>query len=424
MVGRKRTSQEETAVATPQSIVIVGGGLAGAKAAEALREEGYDGRLVLVGDEPRRPYERPPLSKDYLRGEAELEKAYVHAQGFYEDQSIELRTGAHVTAIDRTAHEVALAEGERIVWDRLLIATGAEPRRLDLPGADLEGVLYLRSVEDSDRLKEVIAAGGRLVVVGAGWIGSEAAASARQGGMEVTVLERLSVPLENVLGPTLGALYADIHRDHGVELLTGVALEALEGDGRVERVRLGDGSTIDCAAVLVGVGVSPRTGLAEAAGLELDNGILVDATLRTSAPGIFAAGDVANVLHPFYGRRVRVEHWANALNQGPVAGRNMLGREEPYERLPYFFSDQYDVGMEYSGLARGDDEVVIRGDLAARELIAFWIADDRVVAGMNVNVWDVNDQVQALIRSRARVDRTRLANPGVPLEELVPGDAG
>ena len=335
---------------TPRSIVIVGGGLAGAKAAEALRDEGYDGRLVLLGEEHRRPYERPPLSKDYLRGEAELASAYVHEPGWYDAQSVELRTGTVVTAIDRAAHEVELDGGERIGWDRLLIATGAEPRRLPLPGADLDGVLYLRSVEDSDRLKAVIAAGGRLVVVGAGWIGSETAASARQGGMEVTVLERLAVPLETVLGPTLGALYGDIHRDHGVELLTGVEVEALEGDGRVERVRLGDGRTIDCAAVLVGVGVAPRTGLAEAAGLEVDNGILVDGMLR-AAPDVFAAGDVANILHPFYGRRVRVEHWANALNQGPAAARNMLGREEPYDRLPYFFSDQYDVGMEYSGLA-------------------------------------------------------------------------
>ena len=404
---------------TPRSIVIVGGGLAGAKAAEALRNEGYEGRVVLVGQEPRRPYERPPLSKDYLRGEAELESAYVHAQGFYDDQSIELRTGVEVTAIDRGAKEVVLDGGERIGWDCILIATGAEPRRLALPGADLDGVMYLRSVEDSDRLKGAIAKGGRLVVVGAGWIGSEAAASARQGGMEVTVLERLGVPLENVLGPTLGAVYADIHRDRGVELLAGVELESLEGGAQVERVRLRDGRTIDCDAVLVGVGVAPRTGLAEAAGLEVDNGILVDGMLR-AAPDVFAAGDVANVLHPFYDRRVRVEHWANALNQGPAAARNMLGREEPYDRIPYFFSDQYDVGMEYSGLASSTDEVVVRGDLAAREFIAFWMSDGRVTAGMNVNVWDVTDAIQALVRSRTRVDPLHLSDPDVPLENLVP----
>jgi 3-phenylpropionate/trans-cinnamate dioxygenase ferredoxin reductase subunit len=266
----------------------------------------------------------------------------------------------------------------------------------------------------------VLRASGRLVVVGAGWIGSEAAASARQLGMEVTLLERLAVPLETVLGPTIGALYADLHRGRGVELLTGVELEALEGAGRVERVRLADGRTIDCAAVLVGVGVVPRTALAEAAGLAVDNGVLVDATLRTSAPQVYAAGDVANAVHPFYGRRVRVEHWANALNQGPAAARNMLGCEEPYDRIPYFFSDQYDVGMEYTGLATGSDQVVLRGDLASRELIAFWIADGRVAAGMNVNVWDVTEPIQALIRSRAPVDPARLQDPEVPLEVLVP----
>jgi 3-phenylpropionate/trans-cinnamate dioxygenase ferredoxin reductase component len=404
----------------PRSIVIVGASLAGAKAAETLREEGYEGRLVLVGDESERPYERPPLSKDYLRGEVGLDKVYVHDAAFYDERAIELRTTSRVTAIDPAAHTVTLVGGEDLSWDRLLLTVGAEPRRLPLPGAGLDGVMYLRSLADSDRLRAVIGAGGRLVVVGAGWIGSEAAASARQLGMEVTILERLDVPLENVLGPTVGRLYADLHQEHGVELLMGAKLEAIEGAGRVERVRLAGGRTIDCAAVLVGVGVVPRTELAEAAGLAVDDGILVDATLQTNAPGIFAAGDVANAVHPFYSRRVRVEHWANALNQGPVAARNMLGASEPYDTIPYFFSDQYEVGMEYSGFARGTDEVVLRGDLAGRELIAFWIADGRVAAGMNVNVWDVNETVQALIRSRAPVDIVRLRNPDVPLEDLVP----
>lgn len=407
-------------MSTPESIVIVGAGLAGAKAAETLREEGYEGRLVLVGDESERPYERPPLSKDYLRGEAGLDKVRVHEAGFYAEHAIELRAGAPVTAIDTTGRTVTLAGGEDLAWDRLLLATGAEPRRLPVPGADLEGVLYLRTLADSERLRAALGAGGRLVVVGAGWIGSEAAASARALGVEVTLLERLAVPLENVLGPTVGGLYADLHREHGVELLTGTGLEAIEGAGRAERVRLAGGRTIDCSAVLIGVGVAPRTALAEAAGLAVDDGILVDATLRTSAPGVYAAGDVANAEHPFYGRRVRVEHWANALNQGPVAARNMLGGEEPYDRIPYFFSDQYEVGMEYSGLAHGSDEVVIRGDLAARELIAFWIADGRVAAGMNVNVWAVNDAVQSLIRSRAPIDPVRLRDRDVPLEALLP----
>ena len=408
----------------PRNIVIVGGGLAGAKAAQTLREEGYEGPLTLVGDEPERPYERPPLSKDYLRGDVGREVVYAHDAGFYEEHAIELRTEAAATAIDTAGRTVTLAGGERLPWDRLLLATGAEPRRLALPGADLDGVLYLRTLADSERLRAVLGAGGRLVVVGAGWIGSEVAASARQLGMEVSLLERLAVPLENVLGPTVGGLYADLHREHGVELLAGAGLEAIEGAGRVERVRLAGGRTIDCAAVLVGVGVAPRTALAEAAGLAVDDGVLVDATLQASAPGVYAAGDVANAMHPFYGRRVRVEHWANALNQGPAAARNMLGRAEPYDRIPYFFSDQYDVGMEYSGLARGSDEVVLRGDLGRRELIAFWLADGRVAAGMNINVWDVTDPIQALIRSRAPVAAGRLRDPEVPLEELVPTASG
>ena len=404
-------------MAAPKRIVIAGGGLAGAKAAETLRDEGFDGSLTIVCEERERPYERPPLSKDYLRGEAEREAARVHETGFYEDRDIALRLGEAATGLDADAGVVTLAGGDRLEFDRLLIATGAEPRRLPVPGGDLDGVVTLRTLDDSDRLRDIARSGGRLVVIGAGWIGCEAAASARQLGAEVTMIEMAPTPLAGVLGPTIGGLYADLHREHGVELLTEARVEAIEGDGRAERVRLAGGRAIDCTAVLAGVGVAPRTALAEAAGLAVGDGILVDATLRTSAPSVFAAGDVASALHPFYdGRRVRVEHWANALNQGPCAARNMLGAEEPYDRLPYFFSDQYDAGMEYSGLASADDEVVVRGDLAGRELIAFWVAEGRVLAGMNLNVWDVNDQVQALIRSRAVVDPAKLADPGVPLD--------
>ena len=404
-------------MAAPQRIVIVGGGLAGAKAAETLREQGFDGDLTIVGAERERPYERPPLSKEVLRGEKDRETARVHEEGFYEGADIALRLGAAATALDPAARTVTLDGGDALPWDRLLIATGAEPRALPVPGGDLPGVLTLRTLDDSDRLRDVARSGGRLVVIGAGWIGCEAAASARELGAEVTVVEMADVPLAGVLGARIGGLYADLHREHGVELLTGARLEAVEGDGRAERIRLAGGRTIDCAAVLAGVGVVPRTALAESAGLAVDNGILVDATLETGAPGVFAAGDVANALHPFYdGRRVRVEHWANALNQGPCAARNMLGAGEPYDRLPYFFSDQYDAGMEYSGLASADDEVVIRGDAAARELIAFWVAEGRVLAGMNLNVWDVNDAVQELVRSRAVVDPGKLADPDVPLD--------
>ena len=408
-----------------QTFVIVGASLAGAKAAEALREEGFDGRLVLVGAEGERPYERPPLTKEYLRGEAGREKVYVHEQGFYADHDIELRLGRRAVGLDAPASEVALDDGERLRYDRLLLATGAEPRRLSIPGGELGGVLYLRSVEDSDALRERLDGGGHVVVVGAGWIGAEVAASARQRGLEVTVVEPASLPLERVLGTELGEIYRDIHADHGVRMLLGTGVEAFEGASAVERVRISDGRTIDCDFVVVGIGVQPRVELAAGAGIAVGNGILVDEHLRTDRPDVFAAGDVANAHHPFYGERVRVEHWANALHQGPIAARAMLGRDDVYDRLPYFFSDQYDVGMEYAGHAPTWDRVVFRGDPATREFIAFWLLDDRVVAGMNVNVWDVTDPIQQLIRARVAVDDRRLADADVPLEALaaVPGES-
>src|SRR4051794_11901981 len=402
-----------------QTFVIVGASLAGAKAAETLREEGFDGRVVLIGDETQRPYERPPLSKEYLRGEADG-KPFVHDESFYADKDIELRLGQTVTGLDAGANTIALDGGETVAYDRLLLTTGAEPRRLPIPGDNLDGVLYLRSVQDSDALRARLESGGRVVVVGAGWIGSEVAASARQKGLEVSVLDPLAVPLERVLGPELGAIYRDIHVEHGVEMRMGTGVEGFEGSARVERVRTSDGQALDCDFVVVGVGVRPRTQLAEAAGLEIDNGILVDPRLRSSAENVFAAGDVANQLHPFYDARVRVEHWANALNQGPAAARSMLGGGEPYDTLPYFFSDQYDVGMEYAGFATEWDRVVFRGDPAGREFIAFYLRGEVVAAAMNVNVWDVTENLQALIRERVAVDDRRLADPDVPLEELRP----
>jgi 3-phenylpropionate/trans-cinnamate dioxygenase ferredoxin reductase subunit len=405
-----------------QTFVIAGASLAGAKAAETLRAEGFDGRVVMIGAEPERPYERPPLSKDYLRGESPREQIHVHEEGFYDEHEIELRLGRTVVSLDTQASRVDLDDGERLGYDRLLLATGAEPRRLSIPGSELPGVLYLRTVADSDALRERLDRGGSLVVVGAGWIGAEVAASARQRGLEVTVVEPMSVPLERVLGPELGAVYRDIHADHGVEMLLGTGVEAFEGAAAVERVRTGDGRALECDFVVVGVGVQPRTELAAAAGLAVGDGVLVDEHRRSDAPGVFAAGDVAGAWHPFYGERIRVEHWANALNQGPVAARNMLGRPEPYDNLPYFFSDQYEVGMEYAGYAASWDRVVFRGERASREFIAFWMVGDRVVAGMNVGVWDVTDQIQRLIRARVAVDDRRLADPGVPLEELAPAE--
>jgi 3-phenylpropionate/trans-cinnamate dioxygenase ferredoxin reductase component len=404
---------------TAETFVVVGAGLAGAKAAETLREEGFAGRLVLVGDEPERPYERPPLSKEYLRGESARDAVYVHPAGFYAERAIELRTGRAAAALDPAARTVALDDGVSLRYDALLLATGAEPRRLPVPGAGLDGVLYLRELADADALRARLDAGGRLVVVGGGWIGCEVAASARARGLEVTVVEPQSVPLEAVLGAEAGAFYRDVHADHGVRWRLGAGVAAFEGDGAVERVRLSDGTVLECDAVAVGVGVRPRAALAASAGLAVGDGVLVDEHLRTDAPGVFAAGDVACAWHPFYGERVRVEHWGTALEQGPAAARAMLGAGAAYDRLPYFFSDQYDVGMEYTGLARRWDRVVFRGSPAAREFIAFWLDGDRVVAGMNVNVWDVVEPIGRLIRERVPVEDRRLADPDVPLDALV-----
>jgi 3-phenylpropionate/trans-cinnamate dioxygenase ferredoxin reductase component len=409
---------------TDQTHVIVGASLAGAKAAETLREEGFDGRVVLVGSEEERPYERPPLSKDYLRGEAGREKLYVHDEGFYADHDIELRLGSTAVSLDTANTRLELDDGEQLSYDRLLLATGAEPRRLPVPGAGLDGIFYLRSVGDSDALRERFDRGGAVVVVGAGWIGAEVAASARQRGLDVTVVEPASVPLERVLGKAIGAFYRDVHEDHGVRMLMGTGVEAFEGNGAVERIRTSDGRVVDCDFVVVGVGVQPRTALAAEAGLAISNGVLVDALLRASAPGVFAAGDVANAQHRFYGEPIRVEHWANALNQAPAAARSMLGQSAIYNRLPYFFSDQYDVGMEYTGLARGCDRVVFRGDPAEREFVAFWMFEDRVMAGMNVNVWDVTDPIKRLISERIAVDDRQLADPDLPLDELASARGG
>jgi 3-phenylpropionate/trans-cinnamate dioxygenase ferredoxin reductase component len=411
-------------MAAATTFVIVGAGLAGAKAAEALRYEGFEGRLVLIGDEPERPYERPPLSKDYLRGER-AEKPFVHAESFYADNEIELWTSTRVSGIDASLRELWLEGDQRLSYDRLLLATGAVPRRLDVPGAELDGIHYLRNLADSERVGKRIAQGQRLLVVGSGWIGAEVAASARQKGCQVTMVETASLPLERVLGPELGDVYVDLHRGHGVEFLPETTVARFEGPGSVQRVLTHDGSSIETDFVVVGIGVAPRAGLVETAGLRVNNGVLVDEYLEASVPGVFAAGDVANARHPFYGRHLRVEHWANALKQGPIAARAMLGKSASYAEIPYFFSDQYEASMEYSGYATQWDEVVFRGDVAAHEFVAFWLKDQRLVAGLNMNVWDVNEPIRELIRSRRAVDRHKLADPAVPLsQQLGAEDAG
>jgi 3-phenylpropionate/trans-cinnamate dioxygenase ferredoxin reductase component len=401
------------------TFVIVGAGLAGAKAAETLRAEGFDGRLVLLGDEAERPYERPPLSKAYLRGETDRDSLYLHQDGFYAAHEIELHTATPVRSIDPAHRNVELASGERIAYDRLLLATGAAPRRLPLPGADLDGVHYLRSRRDAEALAAAAAGAEHVVVVGTGWIGSEAAASLRQLGRQVTLVGPDSAPLARVLGPEVAGVYRDLHADHGVRLLLGTRVVGLRGGGRVEGVVTGDGRTIDCDLVLIGAGAVPRTELAEAAGLPVRDGVLVDERLEAvGAAGVYAAGDVAAAWHPRYQTSLRVEHWANARNQGPIAARNMLGAGISYARLPYFYSDQYDLGMESSWLAVGWDRVVVRGDLATREFIAFWLKDQRVMAGMSAGVWDVVEPIQTLIRGGQPVDPARLADSDIALDQV------
>jgi len=409
-------------MSTDATYVIVGASLGGAKAAEALRAAGHDGRVVLLGAESELPYERPPLSKGYLQGKAERETIYVHPREWYAEADIDLRLGVTVTGIDPAAHEVVLADGSRIGYAKLLLTTGSSPRRLQVPGADLDGVLYLRSAGDSDRIKALLARVGRITVIGAGWIGLEVTAAAREAGVAVTVLETAELPLLRVLGSEVASVFAALHAEHDVDLRFGVQVSEITGsDGHADAVRLSDGSLIPADAVIVGVGITPNTELAVAAGLDVDNGIRVDAQLRSSDPDIYAAGDVASAFHPLLGKHLRVEHWANALNQPQTAARAMAGEDVSYDRVPYFFSDQYDLGMEYSGYVEPDgyDEVVFRGDVDRREFVAFWLGNGgRVLAGMNVNVWDVNDAIQALVRASRPVDKAALADPETPLESL------
>jgi 3-phenylpropionate/trans-cinnamate dioxygenase ferredoxin reductase subunit len=404
---------------TDRTLVIVGASLAGAKAAEAARATGFDGRVVLVGDEREPPYERPPLSKTVLRGEVAPETTRVHDDGFYATNDIELWTGHTVEALDVDTARVRLDGNEHVPFSEAVLATGAEPRRLDIPGTDLAGVHYLRELGDARRLGDALRGAGRVAVIGAGWIGSEVAASARQMGAEVVLIDRAAVPLQRVLGHEIGEVLRSLHTDNGVQLRMGTGVVELRGTGTVEQVVLNGGEIEAADVVVIGVGVIPQVGLAEAAGLKVDNGIVVDERLQTSAPGVYAAGDVASAWHPHYRQQLRVEHWANALNQGLTAGTNAAGGSEAYTRLPYFFSDQYDLGLEYVGYSQPGDTVVIRGNRDEREFIAFWQRDGIVTAAMNVNVWDVVEDLKAIVASSRVHDARRLADPAVALAELV-----
>ncbi|MFN6545225.1 NAD(P)/FAD-dependent oxidoreductase [Mycolicibacterium nivoides] len=406
---------------TSSTFAIVGGGLAGAKAAEALRDNDFDGHVVLFAAEDQLPYERPPLSKEYLAGKKKLDDFTVDPASWYRDHNVELRLGTEVTAVNAAEHTLALPDGTAVGYDKLLLATGSSSRRPPIPGSDAAGVHYLRTIDDAATLSAALTPGSTLAVVGAGWIGLEVAAGARGRDVNVTVVESARLPLLAALGAEVGEVFAQLHREHGVDLRLDQSVKEVTTDnGTATGLRLGDGSTVTADAVLIAVGAAPNIGLAEKAGLAIaDGGVLVDASLRSSDPDIFAVGDIAAAQHPFFGVRIRTEHWANALKQPAVAAAGMLGKSAEYDELPYFFTDQYDLGMEYVGHAPRYQRVVFRGDVAGREFVAFWLdAESRVLAGMNVNVWDVLDDVKALIRSAEPVDPERIADPA---QTLPPG---
>jgi 3-phenylpropionate/trans-cinnamate dioxygenase ferredoxin reductase component len=412
---------------TRDTYLIVGGGMAGAKTAQALRELGCDGRIVLAGAEKEVPYERPPLTKGYLAGTTPRQDLAVVAGRWYADHDVELELGTAATSLDLSEAAVTLADGRRISYDRLLLATGSRPRRLDVPGGDLGGLFYLRDLGDCDRLRAELSGHPRpLVIIGGGWIGLEAAAVAATMGHHVTVVEPGPAPLHAALGTELGGFFARVHRDHGVAFRLGTRVARLVGSGgRLTAVETGDGELLPAEVAVAGIGALPRVQLAQQAGLATGNGVVTDAALRTSHPDVYAAGDIASAWQPFLSQHARIEHWATAHDHGAVAAAAMMGLPAEHDRLPFFFTDQYDLGAELAGHLRpgGYERVVYRGDPAAGEFVAFWIAAGRVVAGMNVNVWDVTEQIQALIRSRAVISPDALSDPDVPLAELAAGAA-
>lgn len=409
-------------MSTPDNIVIIGAGLAGAKTAEALRANGYTGSVDLIAGEDHLPYERPPMSKDYLAGKSSFDDAAVHPADWYDDQHVTLHQGVSATAINRNAHQVTLDDGTTLAYDKLVLATGSTVRRLPLDGADAGNVHYLRTVEDSEAIRDAFGEGRRLVIIGGGWIGLEVAAAARAACTAVTILEGGKLPLLRVLGDEIAQVFADLHVANGVDVHTDIRVKDIATqDGIGTGVRLEGGEVITADAIVIGIGVAPAVDLAEDAGIDVDNGVLVDSSLRTSDPDIYAVGDIANHDHPVLGHRVRVEHWATALNQPTTAASALLGGDEPYTELPYFYSDQYDLGCEYIGHATPDsyNRVLVRGDLASREFVAFWInSDNQIQAAMSVNVWDVIDQIKPLIAGHKNVDPDQLIDPTVPYTEL------
>jgi NADPH-dependent 2,4-dienoyl-CoA reductase/sulfur reductase-like enzyme len=409
--------------------VIVGGGLAGAIAAQTLREEGFDGRITLVCGEPHRPYERPPLSKGYLAGAEDRESIFVHPSTWYAEHDVALLTGVRATAVDRSAHTVTIGDGTVLPYTKLLLTTGSTPRQLPVPGSDLDGVLTLRTLADSDQLAPRLVTGARVVVVGGGWIGLEVAAAARLANADVTVVETTALPLQRVLGREVAQIFIDLHETNGVRMLTRQSVQELRGVSRVESVALSDGTILPADLVVIGIGVWPNVELAAGAGLQVRNGVVTDASMRTSDPDIYAAGDIAEFDHALLRRSLRVEHWANARRSGATAAKAMLGQPAVHDSTPYFYTDQYDLGMEYRGHAEpgGYDRVVFRGstDLIGSKtppFLVFWTGAGQVLAAMNVNSWDDGDSLDQLVRaghSGRTVDLARLADPAVPLESLL-----
>lgn len=406
-------------MAGSETFVIAGGGLAAATAAENLRQGGFEGHIVLAGGEHHLPHERPPLSKGYLQGADALESAFVHPREWYVEQKVDLRLGTIVRTVDLDAHTVTVGE-EQVVFDRLLIATGATARRLPVAHDAGAPLTYLRTIEDSQRIRAALQPGQRIAVIGGGWIGLEVAAAARAADCDVVVIEALEKPLLRVLGSEVAEVFADLHRSHGVDLRTNMSVTSVEAHAGRALMHLADDSAVRADLLVVGVGVSPNTALADTAGLKVDNGLVVDEFLRASHPDVFAAGDVANAYHPRLGRHLRVEHWDNAIGQGRTAARNMLGAGESYQRLPYFFTDQYDLGMEYVGSIgpAGYDEVVLRGDARGHTFTAFWLKDDAVLAGMHANDWDAIEPIRQIVTAQ-NVDLTALRDAGVPLDQIV-----
>jgi len=409
-----------------ERIVIIGASLAGATAAAGLREGGFEGDITLVGAEERPPYNRPPLSKGYLRGQEKFEDQLVKPADYYSGARIDLRLGVRVTGVDPARKQVSLEGGERLPYDKLLMTTGSRNRTLEAPGADLAGILQLRTVEDSDRIRAAAQKARRVVVVGFGFIGCEVAASLRQMSVEVAAIGDHPVPLARALGPEVGAVLGEIHRDKGVELVLDDGVAAFEGAGRVDRVRTKKGRVLECDFVVAGIGIVPNVELLVAAGGGVDNGILVDEHCHTSLPDVWAAGDVANHMHPLFGR-LRVEHWNHADRHGRAAARALLGDDAPYDYVHSFWSDQYEHVIEYVGFARSWDHVVFRGRREERKLLAFYVKDGILLAAAGIDRGGDPEDPKSdselkiavdLIRDRVPVDPAQLADERVELRSL------